>query len=169
MDANRLQSLSSECERVVSEQTKTHQRSVLANQENVMIEPECPSHVQQVLPEAITVCKKSEVTKPRRSRRKRKSAPRAAASVSYRVQKKRIATCTTQEYDFLRLGEVRKAWNGSIEYKVIWKPTWASTDDLRGKRALEEAEELVVDEFGQVVWEKEMGRSGHFGMDTKSE
>ncbi|KAM4067428.1 hypothetical protein HRG_012252 [Hirsutella rhossiliensis] len=54
MDANRLQSLSSECERVVSEQTKTHQRSVLANQENVMIEPECPSHVQQVLPEAIT-------------------------------------------------------------------------------------------------------------------
>ncbi|KAM4063313.1 hypothetical protein HRG_013865 [Hirsutella rhossiliensis] len=142
MDANRLQSLFSEYERVISEQTGPRQRSVLANQENGMIEPECPSPLQQAPPEAITVCEKSE---------------------------KRIATCTSREYEFLRLVEVRKAWNGSIEYKVIWKPTWASIDDLRGKRALEEAEELIVDEFGQVAWEKEMERSGHFDMDTESE
>ncbi|KAM4060856.1 hypothetical protein HRG_014335 [Hirsutella rhossiliensis] len=169
MDANRLQSLFSEYERVISEQTEPRQRNVLANQENGMIEPECSSPRRQALPEAITVCEKPEVTKPRRSGRKRNSAPRAAATASYRVQKKRIATCTSKEYEFLRLGEVRKAWNGFMEYKVIWKPTWASIEDLRGKRALEEAEELIVDEFGQVAWEKEMERSGHFDMDTESE
>ncbi|KAM4064120.1 hypothetical protein HRG_007143 [Hirsutella rhossiliensis] len=169
MDANRLQTLFSEYERVISEQTEPRRRSVSAHQENRNLEPHCPKSQHQALSEAITNCEQSGVTQPRRSQRKRKVAPRPATTASNRFQKKRIATCSSQEYEFLRLGEVRKAWNGSIEYKVIWKPTWAYIDDLRGKRALEEAEELIVDEFGQVAWEKEMARSGHFDLDTESE
>ncbi|KAM4062581.1 hypothetical protein HRG_011281 [Hirsutella rhossiliensis] len=160
MDANRLQILFSEYERVISEQIEP---------QNGTLESLCPEPQHQALSEAIAICEQSGVTQPRRSQRKRNVTPRPATTALNRIQKKRIATCSSQEYEFLRLGEVRKAWNGSIEYKVIWKPTWVSIDDLRGKRALEEAEELIVDEFGQVSWEKEMGRSGHVDMDTESE
>ena len=71
--------------------------------------------------------------------------------------------------EFLRLREARQASNGSIEYKVMWKPTWVAFEHLREERALEEAEELTVNEFGKVTWETELRTSGHLDIDTETE
>lgn len=109
----------------------------------------------------------------RRSRRQKNKMPSAiphATKTARRgVQKKRVSTGKSQEYQFLRLNSARRTPSGSIEYKVIWKPSWVTLEDLRGKRALEEAEDLVLDKFGQPTWDTEMLGTGYMDEISESE
>lgn len=136
---------------------------------NGTLEPDCLEPQEPMPSEAVTAREQPPVTQPRRSQRRRKATPRAAGTAQHGVQKKRVSTGTSQEYEFLRLGEARKASNGSIEYKVMWKPTWVTVEDLRGERAFEEAEELVMNEFDRATWDREMRKSGYLGADSETE
>ncbi len=42
-------------------------------------------------------------------------------------------------------------------------------EDLRGKRALEEAEDLVLDKFGRPTWDMEMSGTGYMDEMSDSE
>ncbi|POR35276.1 Uncharacterized protein TPAR_04523, partial [Tolypocladium paradoxum] len=75
------------------------------------------------------------------------------------VRKKRASARKGLEYEFLRLAEARRQGR-KMQYKIIWTPTWMTLADLRGKRAIEEAEDLVVEAFGRDEWEKEAQASG---------
>ncbi|KAH6881128.1 hypothetical protein B0T10DRAFT_140882 [Thelonectria olida] len=88
-----------------------------------------------------------------------------------RVRKKRASTRRGQEYEFLRLGGVRRQGR-KTQYKVFWAPTWMTLADLRGQRAFEEAGDLVTKEFGRDEWEKEARAAGFreaFNMDSEIE
>lgn len=93
------------------------------------------------------------------SQRQKNHTTRATKAAQQGIQKERICTGKSQEYEFLRLGSARRTAHGSIEFKVMWKPSWVPAEDLRGKKALEEAEGLVVELFGQAIWDMEMSRS----------
>lgn len=107
----------------------------------------------------------------RRSQRQTNKTPSAlpyATKTAQRgVQKKRVSTGQGQEYEFRRLSTARRTPGGSIEYKVIWQPSWVTLEDLRGKRALEEAEDLVLGKFGRPTWDMELFEAGY--MDDMSE
>ncbi|KAK4077624.1 hypothetical protein Purlil1_12262 [Purpureocillium lilacinum] len=107
----------------------------------------------------------------RRSQRQRNKMPSAlpyATKTAQRgVQKKRVSAGQGLEYEFLRLSTARRTPSGSIEYKVIWQPSWVNLEDLRGKRALEEAEELVLGKFGRPTWDMELLEAGY--MDDMSD
>jgi len=94
-----------------------------------------------------------------RSPRKRKA--RATAGAQYGVEKKRALTDKSQEYEFRRLAGARRSLDGYIECKAMWEPTWIRVEDLRGDRAVKEAEKVITRKFGKAVWETEARRSGY--------
>ncbi|PNY19709.1 Uncharacterized protein TCAP_07481 [Tolypocladium capitatum] len=177
MDADRVQTLFSEYEGSLEDKL-SHANAAFQHlkmhclqrfADNATLEADCPEPQQQTPSEAITACEQPQVTQPRRTQRRRTAAPCAAGTAQHRVQKKRASSSRSQEYEFLRLGEAREAPNGSIEYKVIWAPTWVTVDYLRGQRSFEEAEELVVKEFDRATWEREVRKSGYLGTDSETE
>jgi hypothetical protein len=51
-------------------------------------------------------------------------------------------------------------WGRKIQFKVVWARTWMLLDDFRGDRAIEGAENFIVETFGREEWEKEAQASG---------
>lgn len=85
----------------------------------------------------------------------------------HRVQKKGASVRRRQIFEYSRLGAVRKGADGRIQFMICWKPTWGSLEDLRGTRALKEAEELTINDYDQYTWDEEMRRSG-LNVDAKT-
>ncbi|KAF5127275.1 hypothetical protein E5D57_008205 [Metarhizium anisopliae] len=105
-----------------------------------------------------------------RSNQKRKeSTPRTTGSGEHRIQKQRASVSRRQVFEYSRLGAIREGVDGRIQFKICWKPTWGTLEDLRGTRALKEAEELTVNEYDEDTWDEEMRKYGHFNLDTETE
>ncbi|QLI63477.1 uncharacterized protein G6M90_00g027880 [Metarhizium brunneum] len=93
----------------------------------------------------------------RRSNQKRKNnTTRTTVSGEHLIQKKRAAVSRTQVFEYSRLGAVREGVGGRIQFKICWKPTWGTLEDLWGTRSLKEAEELILNEYDEVTWDEEM-------------
>lgn len=104
----------------------------------------------------------------RSNQKRKKNTPRTTDSGEYRIQKKRASVSRRQVFEYSRLGAIREGVNGRIQFKICWKPTWGTLEDLRGTRALKEAEELILNEYDEVTWDEEMRRSGRLALATRS-
>ncbi|KAJ6436584.1 hypothetical protein O9K51_09753 [Purpureocillium lavendulum] len=194
LDKDRLHTLFSEYERVIAAHDQSDRENVLSGHSDMAIAGQLPnvpistsvedentaserpgSRAQTLEPAKVSVCQRNPPLRGqrRRSQRRRNKVPRAtprSTKGSQRgVQKKRVSTGKSQEYEFLRLDSARRTPSGPIEYKVIWKPSWVTLEDLRGRWALEEAEDLVMDKFGQPTWDTEMFGTGYMDEMSDSE
>lgn len=90
-----------------------------------------------------------------------KKTPGGTGSGQNRVQKKHASSGRRQFFEFSRLGAVREGVDGRIEFKICWKPTWGTLEDLQGFKALAEARVLTINEYSQARWDDEIESSGH--------
>ena len=97
-------------------------------------------------------CAKSE----NRKRRYKKKSSRTNRNSQYRVHKKCASAKNSQGYEFLHLAAVKKTAQGTLEYEVLWAPSFVPVEYLQGEQAFAEAEDLVVKEFGRHTWDEEM-------------
>ncbi|KAK9444490.1 hypothetical protein VB005_02244 [Metarhizium brunneum] len=104
----------------------------------------------------------------RSNHKTRKNTTRSTGSGEHRIQKKRASVSRSRVLEYSSLGAIREGVDGRIQFKICWKPTWGTLEDLRGTRALKEAEELVVNEYDKVTWDEEMRRSGRLALATRS-
>ncbi|KAF5131313.1 hypothetical protein E5D57_007668 [Metarhizium anisopliae] len=104
----------------------------------------------------------------RSNQKRKKNTTRTTGSGEHRIQKKRASVSRKQIFEYSRLGATREGVDGRIQFKICWKPNWGTLEDLRGTRALKEAEELVVNEYDKVTWDEEMRRSGRLALSTRS-
>ena len=104
----------------------------------------------------------------RSNQKRKKNTTRTTGSGEHRIQKKRASVSRRQVFEYSRLGAIREGVDGRIQFKICWKPTWGTLEDLRGTRALKEAEELIVNEYDEVTWDEEMRRSGRLALATRS-
>ncbi|KID61803.1 uncharacterized protein G6M90_00g113170 [Metarhizium brunneum] len=105
----------------------------------------------------------------RRSNQKRKyNTTRTTGSGEHRIQKKRASVSGRQVFEYSRLGAIREGVDGRIQFKICWKPTWGTLEDLRGSRALKEAEELIINKYDKDTWDEEMNKSGRLALSTRS-
>lgn len=177
-DANRLQFLFSKYENLVNRQrlvphelqgspveSKIKPLGYLARRTNSrFIDDESPrsNHPEsghQAIPHPLVSAAREQkrgISK-RKTQRQKKGASRSPSRT------KRALASTIQEYEYMQLGEARKAPNGSIEVEVFWAPIFLPCDQLRGEQAIEEAKDLVVRKFGQVAWEMERTKFGCVG------
>ncbi|KAF5126294.1 hypothetical protein E5D57_010990 [Metarhizium anisopliae] len=104
----------------------------------------------------------------RGNQKRKKNTTRTTGSGEHRIQKKRALVSRRQVFEYSRLGAIREGVDGRIQFKICWKPTWGTLEDLRGTRALKEAEELTVNEYDEYTWDEEMRRSGRLALATRS-
>lgn len=100
---------------------------------------------------------------------RKNNTTRSTSSGEHRIQKKRASVSRRQVFEYSRLGAIREGVNGRLQFKIYWKPTWGTLEDLRGTRALKEAEELTVNEYDEDTWHEEMRKYGHFNLDTETD
>ncbi|KFG81453.1 putative negative acting factor [Metarhizium anisopliae] len=159
-DANRLQFLFSKYENLVNRQRLVPhelQGSPVENDESPRSNH--PESGHQAIPHPLVSAAREQkrgISK-RKTQRQKKGASRSPSRT------KRALASTIQEYEYMQLGEARKAPNGSIEVEVFWAPIFLPCDQLRGEQAIEEAKDLVVRKFGQVAWEMERTKFGCVG------
>ncbi|OAQ60167.1 casein kinase 1, delta [Pochonia chlamydosporia 170] len=111
----------------------------------------------------------AELIKQKKASKRAKKTPGGTGSGQNRVQKKHASSGRGQFFEYSRLGSVREGLDGRIEFKIYWKPTWGTLEDLRGARALKEAEVLTVNYYDQDIWDEEMRKSGRLGLHTDTE
>ncbi|EFY90667.1 hypothetical protein MAC_03249 [Metarhizium acridum CQMa 102] len=92
----------------------------------------------------------------RGNQKRKKNTRRTTGSGEHRIGKKRASVSRRQVFEYSRLGAIRSGVEGRIQFRIYWKPTWGTLEDLRGTRALKEAEELIVNEYDEVTWDEEM-------------
>ncbi|TWU70332.1 hypothetical protein ED733_000027, partial [Metarhizium rileyi] len=115
-DADRLQALFSEYEKLVNRQEVPHERedSLVKNEESPRRNhlESCHQTIPQPLVSAAREQKRG-ISK-RKNQRQKKGASRGSLPM------KRALASTLQEYEYVQLGEARRAPNGSIEVEVFW-------------------------------------------------
>lgn len=177
-DADRLQALFSEYEKLVNRQEVPHERegslvkskikptpgylprrtySRFADEESPR--PNHPESCHQAIPHPLV----SVAREQKRGISKRKNQRRKKGASRGSLPTKRALASTLQEYEYMQLGEARRAPNGSIEVEVFWAPIFLPCDQLRGERAIEEAKDLVIRKFGHAAWETEQTKFGCVG------
>lgn len=104
----------------------------------------------------------------RSNQKRKKNTTRTTGSGEHRIQKKRASVSRRQVFEYSRLGAIREGVDGRIQFKICWKPTWGTLEDLQGTRALKEAEDLTVNEYDEDTWDEEMCRSGRPALATRS-
>ncbi|KAF5132802.1 hypothetical protein E5D57_003424 [Metarhizium anisopliae] len=92
----------------------------------------------------------------RSNQKRKKNTTRTTDSGEHRIQKKRASVSRRQVFEYSRLGAIREGVDGRIQFKICWKPTWGTLEDLQGTRALKEAEDLMVNEYDEDTWNEEM-------------
>lgn len=174
-DADRLHALFSEYEKLVNRQGVPHERKGSLVKSKIQPTPgylrrltysrfvdddsprsHHPESDQQVIPHplvSVARAQKRGISK-RKTQRQKKGAPRDSSRT------KRALASTIQEYEYMQLGEARRAPNGSIEVEVFWAPIFLPCDQLRGQQAIEEAKDLVIRRFGHAAWETEWAKFG---------
>ncbi|EFY90705.1 hypothetical protein MAC_03285 [Metarhizium acridum CQMa 102] len=110
----------------------------------------------EVAPIRVADDKKTTGRIQRSNQKRKENTPRNTSSRERRIQKKRASVSRRQVFDYSRLEAIREGVDGRIQFKICWKPTWGTLEDLRGTRALKEAEELIVNEYDKVKWDEEM-------------
>lgn len=177
-DADRLQALFSEYEKLVNRQEVPHERESSLVKSKIKPTPgylprrtysrfvdeesprrNHPESCDQAIPQPLVSVAREQkrgISK-RKNQRQKKGASRAS------LRTKRALASTLQEYEYMQLGEARRAPNGSIEMEVFWAPIFLPCDQLRWEQAIEEAKDLVIRKFGHVAWEREQTKFGCVG------
>ncbi|KJK73716.1 hypothetical protein H634G_11016 [Metarhizium anisopliae BRIP 53293] len=155
-DADRLHALFSEYETLVNRQGVPHERkgSLVKNDDSPRSHH--PESDQQVIPHPlVSVAREQKRGISKRKTQRQKNGARRDSS-----RTKRALASTIQEYEYMQLGETRRAPNESIEVEVFWAPILLPCDQLRGQQAIEEAKDLVIRRFGHAAWETEWAKFG---------
>ncbi|KID85970.1 hypothetical protein MGU_06887 [Metarhizium guizhouense ARSEF 977] len=128
--ADRLQALFSEYEKLVNRQEVPHERESSLVKDEESPRHNHPESCHQAIPQPpVSVAREQ---KRGISKRKNQRQKKGASCASLRT--KRALASTLQEYEYMQLGEARRAPNGSIEVEVFWAPIFLPCDQLRGER-----------------------------------
>lgn len=178
-DADRLQALFSEYEKLVNRQEVPHERDGSPVKSEIKPTPDYlprrtysrfvndesprsnhPEAGHQAIPKPLVSDAREQKRGISKFKNQRKTQRQKKGASPSALRTKRALASTLQEYEYMQLGEARRAPNGSIEVEVFWAPIFLPCDQLRGEQAIEEAKDLVIGKFGHAAWEMELTKFG---------
>ncbi|KAH7201255.1 hypothetical protein DER44DRAFT_748391 [Fusarium oxysporum] len=69
--------------------------------------------------------------------------------------RKRTAHTAGEAWEFDRILEVARAYDGQLMYKIAWQPTWERISDFESDDAIDAARWAVISTFGTEDWDSE--------------
>ncbi|KAI7761743.1 hypothetical protein LZL87_014114 [Fusarium oxysporum] len=69
--------------------------------------------------------------------------------------RKRTAHTAGEAWEFDRILEVARAYDGQLMYKIAWQPTWGRISDFESDDAIDAARWAVISTFGIEDWDSE--------------
>ena len=69
--------------------------------------------------------------------------------------RKRTAYTVGEAWEFDRILEVSRAYDGRLMYKIAWQPTWGRISDFESDDAIDAARWAVISTFGTADWDAE--------------
>ncbi|KAF5690351.1 casein kinase delta [Fusarium globosum] len=69
--------------------------------------------------------------------------------------RKRTAYTVGEAWEFDRILEVSRAYDGRLMYKIAWQPTWGRISDFESDDAIDAARWAVISTFGTEDWDAE--------------
>ncbi|OAQ58943.1 myb family transcription factor [Pochonia chlamydosporia 170] len=162
LDADRLHALFSEYEKLVNGQEVPREREDSPDENNESFSDQPKPRQKAISSPTANVARKQQRGISKSKTQQRKVTSRRASRT------KRALASSVHEYEYMHLGEARRASNGSVEVQVFWAPIFLPCNQLRGEQAIEEAKNLVTRKFGHAAWKREMSKFDCVGM-KKSE
>ncbi|KAF5624596.1 casein kinase delta [Fusarium sp. NRRL 25303] len=105
----------------------------------------------------------SDSDEPMMTRKRRRAAPnrngepfqQTAPDSLGEDSRKRTAYTVGEAWEFDRILEVSRAYDGRLMYKIAWQPTWGRISDFESDDAIDAARWAVISTFGTEDWDAE--------------